>query len=89
MAQLNHLETTISRLLVEGLELEESPKEIESQNLFGVESCGLDSVDLIAAVVLVERHFKFEFPPETDFAEVFQNISSIAQAVCQFATFAE
>lgn len=59
-------------MLSEGIEFDAA--------LFGG-AFGLDSVDLVTAIVTVERLFNIEVPEDCDFAAEFETISSIAQLV--------
>jgi acyl carrier protein len=42
---------------------------------------GLDSVDLVSAIVAVERHYGLAFDPALDMAAAFRTITSIAATI--------
>jgi len=68
--------------MVENLMLQISAEEItDDQALFGPDSLGLDSVDALQLVVVLEKNFGLKIANPNAAKEVFQNVNSIAAAV--------
>lgn len=47
---------------------------------------GMDSVDMVSIIVLIERRFNIAFSQEADFAGIFRNIDSIVDAILRLNT---
>ena len=69
----------LKKILVEELNLEDiSPEEIEDDaQLFG-EGLGLDSLDAVELVVLVQKHFGVEIKDMEEGRPALQSVSSLA-----------
>ena len=53
--------------------------------LFGPAGIGLDSVDALQLVVMIEKHFGFKMADQDQAKRILQNVNSIAEAVDQKA----
>jgi acyl carrier protein len=68
-------------LLVEGLRLEISPDEIvDSEPIFG-EGLGLDSIDALEFVVLIEERFGVAIPDENAARKAFASIDALTDFI--------
>jgi acyl carrier protein len=74
----------LKKILVEELNLEElTPDDIvDDAPLFG-EGLGLDSLDAVELVVLIQKHFGVEIKDMEDGREAFRSVSSLAEYVDQ------
>ncbi|HKQ38226.1 MAG TPA: acyl carrier protein [Verrucomicrobiae bacterium] len=76
------LKERIKHLIVETLMLQMSPQEIaDDQLLFGPGSLGLDSVDALQLVVMLDKHFGVKIPDSNAAREILQNVATIVAAV--------
>ena len=53
--------------------------------LFGPAGIGLDSVDALQLVVMIEKHFGFKMADQDQAKRILQSVNSIAEAVDQKA----
>jgi acyl carrier protein len=68
-------------LLIEGLRLEMTPEEIvDSEPIFG-EGLGLDSIDALEFVVLIEERFGVAIPDETAAKQAFASIDALTEFI--------
>ena len=68
-------------LLISGLRLEISPEEIrDSEPIFGA-GLGLDSIDALEFVVLIEEQFGVAIPDEAVAKQAFASIDSLADFI--------
>jgi acyl carrier protein len=76
------LKERIKHLIVETLMLQMSPQEItDDQLLFGPGSLGLDSVDALQLVVMLDKHFGVKIPDSNAARETLQSVTTIVAAV--------
>ena len=73
---------SLKRLLVDGLRLQDvRPEDIEDGAPIFVEGLGLDSVDALELVVLVEEKFDIQIPDEDVGKRAFASIDALADYV--------
>jgi acyl carrier protein len=76
------LKTQLKTLLVEGLKLEDvAPADIKDEEPIFVEGLGLDSIDALELVVLVEEKFNVVIPDEEVGKLAFASIDALADYV--------
>ena len=81
---MNHaeLKVRLKRLLIDGLKLEGvEPETIKDAEPIFVEGLGLDSIDALELVVLVEEHFHVVIPDEEVGKRAFASINALADYV--------
>jgi acyl carrier protein len=72
----------LKRLLIEGLRLQDlRPDDIEDAAPIFVEGLGLDSVDALELVVLVEEKFNIQIPDEDVGKRAFASIEALTDFV--------
>jgi acyl carrier protein len=73
------LKRRLKVLLIEGLKLEDKrPEDIDDRAPIFVEGLGLDSIDALELVVLVEEHFHVTIPDEDVGKEAFASLDALA-----------
>lgn len=78
-AQLKH---RLKVMIVEGLKLEDKrPEEIDDAAPIFVEGLGLDSIDALELVVLIEDHFHVTIPDEDVGKRAFASIDALADFI--------
>ena len=76
------LKTQLKTLLVEGLKLEDlAPADIKDEEPIFVDGLGLDSIDALELVVLVEERFHVVIPDEEVGKLAFASIDALADYV--------
>lgn len=73
---------TLKKQIIEALNLEEvKPEDIADDDpLFG-EGLGLDSIDALEIIVLLERNYGIKLSSPTEGKEIFRSVASIADYV--------
>jgi acyl carrier protein len=81
---LTALKQQLKALIVEDLSLEDvTPEEIaDDAPLFG-EGLGLDSLDAVELVVLLQRHFGIQIKDLEQGRKIFENLETLAQYVSE------
>ena len=73
----------LKELLVSGLRLHDvAPESIADDQAIFVEGLGLDSIDALELVVLIEEHFGIAIPDEEIGRTAFASINALAAFVC-------
>ena len=84
MTDPKELKTKIKTLMVENLMLQVNAAEIrDDQLLFGPDSLGLDSVDALQLVVMLDKTYGLKIPDPAAARQILQSVNTIAEAVCQ------
>ncbi len=79
---LEEIRKGLKELLVVNLALEDiTPEEIEDDGVLFGEGLGLDSLDAVEIVVLLQRNYGLEISDEAQAREIFQTINTMAQWV--------
>jgi acyl carrier protein len=79
---MDTLEQQIKQKLVETLELDLTPAEIEDDRpLFGEKGLGLDSVDVLEIVAMLQMEFGVEIPDRETATRVLVDVRSMAAYV--------
>ena len=79
---LEEIRSELKELLVVNLALEDiTPEEIEDDGLLFGEGLGLDSLDAVEIVVLIQRNYGLEIIDEEQAREIFQSVNTLAQWV--------
>lgn len=74
----------IKQLMVDNLMLPVGPADIaDDQPLFGPDSLGLDSVDALQLVVMLDKHFGLKIADPETARKVLQNVNTMTAAVTQ------
>ncbi len=77
------IKNKLKRLIVEELNIEDvNPEQIEDESpLFGEMGLGLDSLDAVELVVLLQKHFGVEIKDMAKGREVFRSIATLADYI--------
>jgi len=79
---LEEIRAEMKELLVVNLELEDiSPEEIKDDDLLFEEGIGLDSLDAVEIVVLLERNYGLSIVDEEQAREIFQSMDTLSRWV--------
>jgi acyl carrier protein len=82
MNQAQALRDELRRLVVESLMLQVQPAEItDDKTLFGPDSLGLDSVDALQLVVMLDKNFGLKISDADVARQVLGSVDSMAAAV--------
>ena len=76
---LEEIRRELKELLVVNLALDDiTPEEIEDDGLLFGEGLGLDSLDAVEIVVLIQRNYGLEIIDEEQAREIFQSVNTLA-----------
>ena len=76
------LKLKLKELLITGLRLQDvAPAGIEDDQPIFVEGLGLDSIDALELVVLIEEHFGIAIPDEEVGKKAFSSINALADFI--------
>ena len=75
------LRTEVKELLATGLRLQVAPAEIDAEAPIFGEALGLDSIDALELVVLVEDKFHVSIPDEEVGRQAFASVSALVQFI--------
>lgn len=76
----------LKELMISELMLDMNADDIgDDTPLFGPAGVGLDSVDALQLVVMIEKHFGFKMADQDQAKRILQSVNSIAEAVDQKA----
>ncbi len=76
----------LKELMISELMLDMSAEEIgDDTPLFGPAGVGLDSVDALQLVVMIEKHFGFKMADQDQAKRILQSVNTLAEAVDQKA----
>ena len=80
--ELPEIRKKLKELLVENLSLEDvSPEEIKDDEILFGEGLGLDSLDAVEIVVLLQRNFGLEVKDMKEGRKIFYSIDTLANYV--------
>ncbi len=80
--ELSEIRKKLKVLLVENLSLEDvSPEEIKDDEILFGEGLGLDSLDAVEIVVLLQRNFGLEVKDMKEGQKIFYSIDTLANYV--------
>ena len=76
----------LKELMISELMLDMTADEIgDDTPLFGPAGIGLDSVDALQLVVMIEKHFGFKMADQDQAKRILHSVNTIAEAVDQMA----
>lgn len=77
---MSDLKETLKEQIIEQLNLEDlTPADIQSDaSLFGDDGLGLDSIDALEFIVLLEQHYGIKIEDPSQGKEIFQSVDSLA-----------
>ena len=84
---MEELILTLKEQIIDALNLEEiAPEDIDNEApLFG-EGLGLDSIDALELIVILDRYYGIKLANPAEGKEIFKSISTIAEYVAQNRT---
>ena len=80
---MEELIVTLKKQIIEALNLEEmTPEDIdENAPLFGPEGIGLDSIDVLELIVILDKNYGIKLSSPIEGKEVFKSVASIAKCI--------
>lgn len=85
---MEELVNTLKQEIIEALNLEEmTPEDIETNApLFGEDGLGLDSIDALELIVLVEKKYGIRLADPSEGKAIFKTVGTLAEYVQQHST---
>lgn len=85
---MEELVNTLKQEIIEALNLEEmTPEDIETDApLFGEDGLGLDSIDALELIVLVEKKYGIRLADPSEGKVIFKTVGTLAEYVQQHRT---
>jgi acyl carrier protein len=85
---MEELVNTLKQEIIEALNLEEmTPEDIETDApLFGEDGLGLDSIDALELIVLVEKKYGIRLADPSEGKAIFKTVGTLAEYVQQHRT---
>lgn len=82
---MENLKEELKKQLIEQLNLEDkTPADIaDDAPLFGESGLGLDSIDALELIVLLDKHYQIKLTNPEDGKKVFQSINTLADYITQ------
>lgn len=85
---MEELIQTLKEQIIDALNLEEiQPEDINAEApIFGDEGLGLDSIDALELIVLLEKNYGIRFADPSEAKKVFESVATIADYVSKNRT---
>lgn len=81
---IEELKYVLKKQIIEELNLEDlKPEDIQDDAPLFVEGLGLDSIDALELVVIMEKHHDVRIPDETVGRQVLQSINTMAEYILE------
>jgi len=82
--ELSQIRKQLKELLVANLSLDDfKPEDIKDDEMLFGEGLGLDSLDAVEIVVLLQRNFGLEVKDMEQSRKIFQSIDTLARYICE------
>jgi acyl carrier protein len=79
---MNHLKTTLKEQLIDHLNLEDlSIEDIKDNTPLFADGLGLDSIDALEIIVMLEKKFDIKISNPEDGQKIFQSVNTIAEYI--------
>lgn len=85
---MEELITNLKKQLIEALNLEETlPEDIEADaSLFGADGLGLDSIDALEIILILERFYGIKIENPAEGKSIFYSVNSLAEYITKNRT---
>lgn len=79
------LEREVAAMIVDALNLETKPEEIQAEDaLYGEEGLGLDSIDILEVALVVSKRYGFQLKADSeDNFRIFASLRSLARYIAE------
>jgi acyl carrier protein len=80
---MEQLMANLKRQIIEALNLKHlKPEDVgDDQSLFGEEGLGLDSIDALELIVLLQQHYQIKIDNPQDGPKIFKSVKTIAEFI--------